>query len=151
MMERLSRYGTVPREPHEIRGSFQECRIKARISSRHIIDQDASRRTAKITLDVTDTGVTFSPGDRVVIMPSNNWTDIEKVTSVLDLEYLLEDPVPVNDAWKVYLQHMGEIYQEYGTLSVKKILRSGKLAPLTEDVVSKVALSNAFSNYASDQ
>lgn len=84
-------------------------------------------------------------------MPSNNWTDIEKVTSVLDLEYLLEDPVPVNDAWKVYLQHMGEIYQEYGTLSVKKILRSGKLAPLTEDVVSKVALSNAFSNYASDQ
>jgi len=84
-------------------------------------------------------------------MPSNNWTDIEKVTSVLDLEYLLEDPVPVNDSWKGYLQHMGEIYQEYGTLSVKKILRSGKLAPLTEDVVSKVALSNAFSNYASDQ
>jgi FAD binding domain len=151
MMERLSRYGTVPREPHEIRGSFQECRIKARISSRQIIDRDISRRTARITIDLMDTGVTFSPGDRVAIMPSNNGADIMKVLSALELEHQMEEPVPVNEAWNVYLQHMGQIFQEYGTLSIRRLLRSGKLAPLVEDVVSKVALPSEFCNTVTDQ
>jgi hypothetical protein len=147
MMERISRYGTIPREPHEIRGSFQECRIKACISSRETIDADPARRTAKVTIDLANSGVTFSPGDRVVIMPLNSSSDIGKAVNAWDLDYLGDQHVTVDASWDLYVQHMGQIYPQFGNLSVRKVLRCGSLAPLTNDVVMKVTNSpNLLSN-----
>jgi hypothetical protein len=138
MMERLSRYGTISNNPHDIRGSFQECSIKARITSRQRIDRDQCRRTADVTIEFAGSGVTFNPGDRVVIMPQNGQADIAKVVSALSLSGSLEEEVPAHGAWTMYSQHMNNVYSGWGTLSVSELLRVGKLAPLTRDVVVKV-------------
>ena len=138
MMERVSPSGSISSQPHEIRGSFQECGIKTRIISRQRIDRDRFRRTAKVTIDLVNTGVTFTPGDRVIVMPLNRRSDMDKVISAFDLSDLLDKEVPLNDSWKLYAQQMSNVHRDGQKLSVAKILRSGKISPLTKDTVIKV-------------
>jgi len=70
-------------QPHEMRGTYDECRFWAKIINRTSIDDDPHRSTGKVSIDVRNTGLTFIPGDRLAIMPLNSWTDIE-VSSTLD-------------------------------------------------------------------
>jgi hypothetical protein len=151
MKERMAPYRShISGEPHEWRGSFEECRYKARIISRENIDKDLSRTTAKVTLDISNTGVTFAPGDRLAIMPSNSWSDIEKIVIVLGLSDLMNELVPLDNAvWKRYSQHLINIHREEtaGNLSVRDILSKGKLAPLTRQMVLKVCSLMVFSDF----
>lgn len=80
MKERLEPFrsrNSLDMEPHETRGTYEECRFWARIISRESIDDDPHRSTGKVTFDVKNLGLTFIPGDRLAIMPLNSWTDIE--------------------------------------------------------------------------
>lgn len=80
MKERLEPYraeGTLDAAPHEIRGSYDECRFWAKIVNRSNIDDDPHRATGKVTFDLHNTGLTFIPGDRLAMMPLNSWSDIE--------------------------------------------------------------------------
>jgi hypothetical protein len=62
MKERLDPYrGDVKVQPHEMRGSFEECRFAARILDRQNIDGDVSRSTGMVTFDLHNTGITFQP------------------------------------------------------------------------------------------
>lgn len=147
MKERLAPYNGIMAEPHETRGTFEECRFKARIISRRNIAKDCDRKTAKVTIDVSNTGLTFAPGDRLTIMPCNSRSDIEKVVKALKLSNALDETVPLNRDWKRYAQHIKNISLS-GTLqhlSVRDILRIGKLAPLTKDLILKVCMSNLIS------
>ena len=151
MKERMAPYRShISGEPHEWRGSFEECRYKARIISRENIDKDLSRTTAKVTLDISNTGVTFAPGDRLTIMPSNSWSDMEKIVIVLGLSDLMNKLVPLDNAvWKRYAQHLINIHRKEtaGNLSVRDILNKGKLAPLTRQMVLKVCSLIVFSDF----
>jgi sulfite reductase alpha subunit-like flavoprotein len=140
--ERRAPYADITAEPHETRGTFDECSFKARIVSRQSIDEDPFRKTAKVTIDISNSGVTFAPGDRMAVMPLNSWSDMEKIVRVCNLSELLDTLVPLDGAWQRYSKHLIHVYQKEsaGNLYVRDILRRGKLAPLTKEIIMKVHL-----------
>lgn len=80
MKERLEPFraeGSQDVQPHEIRGTYDECRFWAKISQRSTIDDDPRRSTGKVTFDLHNVGLTFIPGDRLAVMPLNAWSDVE--------------------------------------------------------------------------
>ncbi|TLD33067.1 hypothetical protein PspLS_00643 [Pyricularia sp. CBS 133598] len=143
MKERLEPYrGDIP-EPNQMRGTFEECRYRAKILSRASVDNDPNRTIAGVTLDIQNTGITFQPGDRLAVMPLNSWEECAKVAAALGLdENLLEAPVELNQKWTRFLGHLKSVSRATSTavpqLTVKDILRRGHLAPLTKELVLKV-------------
>lgn len=149
MKERLEPYRTtINIEPHFMRGSYHECRFLARIHSRKGIDDDPTQTTARVTIDLRDTGMTFAPGDRLAVMPMNGWKDVEKVAGALGLVDLMDEIVPFEGdlakegkLWKDYAKHEGEIRREEVRFTVRDLLRRGQLAPITKDMVAAVGVS----------
>lgn len=155
MKERLEPYrGTNLVEPHEMRGTFEECRYKSRILSRDFVDSDPQRGLSMVTLDLHNTGVTFQPGDRLAVMPLNSWEECAKVVAALGLETMLDSSVGLGRRWGRFAEHLDAVDHGPGgkssrarVLTVKDILRRGHLAPLTKDLVLKVhAMLRASSN-----
>ncbi|KAJ4386243.1 hypothetical protein N0V93_009136 [Gnomoniopsis smithogilvyi] len=149
MKERLAPYrADIPVEPHEMRGTFEECRYKSRISSRSYVDNDPKRGIARVTLDIQDTGITFQPGDRLAVMPLNSWEECAKVAASLGLDDMLNVQVPPGKAWARFSEHLGSVSRTpTGPLTVRDILRRGHLAPLTQSLVLKIhAMLRASSN-----
>lgn len=149
MKERLEPYrADIPVEPHEMRGTFEECRYKSSILYRSYVDNDPKRGTAMVTLDIRDTGITFQPGDRLAVMPLNTWEECAKVAASLGLENMLNFQVPTNKAWARFAEHIGSVSRvPTGPLTVRDILRRGHLAPLTQDLVLKIhSMLRASSN-----
>nr|XP_036575257.1 sulfite reductase flavoprotein alpha-component [Colletotrichum truncatum]KAF6781801.1 sulfite reductase flavoprotein alpha-component [Colletotrichum truncatum] len=143
MKERLEPYNQdLTVEPHEMRGSFEECRFSSRILKRSHIDRDPVRSTGMVTFDLAKTGITFQPGDRLAVMPLNSQSEIEKVVSALSLRDILKQDVPLGShkEWKRFATHLSKVEGETfsGTLTVYDILRRGHLAPLTKPVVAEV-------------
>ncbi|GJD02427.1 sulfite reductase flavoprotein alpha-component [Colletotrichum higginsianum] len=156
MKERLEPYrGNIPVEPHEMRGTFEECRHKSRILARSFVDADRERSIAMVTLDLHNTGITFQPGDRLAVMPLNSWEECAKVAAALGLDTMLEGPVLLDRKWSRFAEHL-ETVSNHGVpnpltrtrkLTVKDVLRRGHLAPLTQELVLKVhAMLRASSN-----
>lgn len=163
MKERLDPYrGEVKVQPHEMRGSFEECRFQARIMDRQQIDNDQDRSTGMVTFDLHNTGITFQPvsispyailwihwmtvlmstqGDRLAVMPANPSYETAKVAAALGLDDLMDSVVPVEQGseWARFSKHL-EIVSKApsGGLTVKEVLRRGHLAPLTKDLVLSV-------------
>lgn len=151
MKERLEPYRTdVSVEPHQMRGSFAECRYKARILGRSFVDNDPDRAIAMVTLDIQDTGITFQPGDRLAVMPLNSWEECAKVAASLGLDEMLNVQVPVNKCWARFADHLGSVSRTpRGPITVQDILRRGHLAPLTQDLVLRIhSMLRASSNTA---
>ncbi|EUC41563.1 hypothetical protein COCMIDRAFT_105847 [Bipolaris oryzae ATCC 44560] len=140
MKERLEPFrGQRDIEPHEMRGTFEECRYRGRILSRNFVDSDPKRSIAMVTLDIQDTGITFQPGDRLAIMPMNSWTECAKVAAALGLDTMLSDPVSLDRIWTRYAAHMGAIsHTDKPQLTVIDILRKGHLAPITKKLATKL-------------
>ncbi|KAJ9602132.1 hypothetical protein H2200_013252 [Cladophialophora chaetospira] len=140
MRERLEPFrGKVTLQPHQLRGSFEECRFKARILSRSFVDTDPLRSTAMVTFGLEDTGMTFQPGDRLAIMPLNSWMEVRKVSAALGLDGLLQTKVPVSHSadWHRFAKHLKSVDRtgDDTALTVQEILRRGHLAPLTKNLV----------------
>ncbi|KAK3381069.1 hypothetical protein B0H63DRAFT_415824 [Podospora didyma] len=140
MKERLEPYrGKLSVEPHEMRGTFEECRYKSRVLSRSFVDADPSRSIAMVTLDIQNTGITFQPGDRLAVMPLNSWTECAKVAAALGLADYLDYQVPLSPKWQRFAQHLGSVSRtSTPQLTVKDILRRGHLAPITKDLALKI-------------
>jgi sulfite reductase alpha subunit-like flavoprotein len=140
MKERLEPFrGNSDIEPHQMRGTFEECRYRCKILSRNFVDSDATRSIAMVTLDIQESGITFAPGDRLAVMPLNSWTECAKVAAALGLDAMLEDPVMLDRTWTRFADHLGSISQAgRPQLTVIDILRRGHLAPLTKDLVMKL-------------
>ena len=140
MKERLAPYKEIMKEPHDIRGTFEECRFRARITELDHIDGDCERRTAKVGIDISNSGLTFSPGDRLMIMPKNNSNEVDKIVRALDLSSLLETCVPLAGGWTEYLQHMTNVYHgnRPAYLTLGELLINGALAPLSKELVVQV-------------
>lgn len=140
MKERLAPYrADIPVEPHQMRGSFEECRYKAKMLGRSFVDNDAGRNIAMVTLDIQDTGITFQPGDRLAVMPLNSWEECAKVAAALGLDDMLDVQVPVNKSWSRFADHLGSVARApRGPITVQDVLRRGHLAPLTQDIVLRV-------------
>jgi len=143
MKERLDPYHKdITVQPHEMRGSFEECRFSSRVLQRVNIDQDPVRTTGMVTFDLGKTGITFRPGDRLAVMPLNSHSEIEKVVSALGVRDILDQAVPLESHpdWKRFANHLCKVEKEKfsGTLSVHDILKRGHLAPLTRSTVMKV-------------
>ncbi|KAF2844682.1 hypothetical protein T440DRAFT_493968 [Plenodomus tracheiphilus IPT5] len=140
MKERLEPFrGTRDLEPHEMRGTFEECRYRGRILGRNFVDSDPKRSIAMVTLDIQDTGITFQPGDRLAVMPMNSWTECAKVAAALGLDSLLEQPVPLDRTWTRFANHLGSISRtSRPQLNVIDILRKGHLAPITKGLATKM-------------
>ena len=140
MRERLEPYrGKVTQQPHELRGSFDECRYKARVISRSHVDSDPSRSTGMVTFGLEDTGITFQPGDRLAIMPVNGWYEVNKISAALGLDEFLNKNVPFAQSpeWVRFAKHLKVVNKSDGEpiLTVQDILRRGHIAPLTKEIV----------------
>ncbi|KAL1591803.1 hypothetical protein SLS59_010075 [Nothophoma quercina] len=140
MKERLEPFrGQRDIEPHEMRGTFEECRYRGRILSRNFVDSDPKRSIAMVTLDIQDTGITFQPGDRLAVMPMNSWTECAKVAAALGLDAMLEDLVTLDRTWTRYADHIGAIsHSGRPQLTVVDVLRKGHLAPITKEIATKL-------------
>ncbi|KUJ15041.1 NADPH-ferrihemo protein reductase [Mollisia scopiformis] len=140
MKERLEPHrGSLQVEPHQMRGTFAECRYKARVLGRSFVDADPERSIARVTLDIQETGITFQPGDRLALMPLNGWFECGKILAALGLDEMIESPVAMNTQWTRFAQHLGSVSKiPAPTMTVKDILRRGHLAPLTKDLVVKL-------------
>jgi sulfite reductase alpha subunit-like flavoprotein/cytochrome b involved in lipid metabolism len=149
MKERLEPFrGNFDTQPHEMRGTFEECRYRCRILSRDFVDADPNRSIAQVTLDIENSGITFAPGDRLAVMPMNSWTECAKVAAALGLDSMLENPVSLDKPWSRFADHVGSITRMgRPQLTVIDILRKGHLAPLTKDLVMKLhSMLRASSN-----
>ncbi|KAI1872346.1 uncharacterized protein JN550_004065 [Neoarthrinium moseri] len=149
MKERLEPFrGKITSEPHEMRGTFEECRFRSRILTRQFVDNDPKRSIAKVTLDLQDTGITFQPGDRLAIMPLNSWEECAKVALALGVEEMLDSPVGLTGKWPRFADHLGSVARQPAPqLAVRDIIRRGHLAPLTQSLVLKVhSMLRASSN-----
>lgn len=140
MRERMEPFrGKVILQPHQLRGTFEECRFKARILSRSHVDSDPARSTGLVTFGLEGTGVTFHPGDRLAIMPTNSRLEVQKISAALGLDGFLHSTVtPVDGSdWSRFVSHLKIISRTSSdvTISVQDILRRGKIAPLTKDLV----------------
>lgn len=142
MKERLEPYrGNIDIEPHEMRGTFEECRYRSRVLSRSFVDSDPNRSIAMVTLDLQDTGITFQPGDRLALMPLNSWGEVAKVAAALGLAEYLDYQVNLNahTQWRRFAQHLKSVrHSSTVQLTVKDILRRGHLAPITKELALKV-------------
>lgn len=131
--------------PHEWRGTFEECRFRARIASRNSIDDDETRATGRVTIDMRDSGLNFAPGDRLAIMPLNSWRTVEKVVGALGLMDVLDEIVPLTapgtESWRAYSKHEAEVRRVGNAVqyTVRDILRKGHLSPLTKPMVLAVS------------
>ncbi|KAG8768914.1 hypothetical protein FRC12_005281 [Ceratobasidium sp. 428] len=127
--------------PHEWRGTYEECRFRARVVARSNIDDDETRATGRVTIDLRGSGLNFTPGDRLSIMPLNSWKIVEKVVGALGLMDVLDEIVPLSapgtEIWRAYAKHEAEVLRSGTTsrLTVRDILRKGTLAPLTKSMV----------------
>ncbi|CCA74881.1 related to nitric-oxide synthase, salivary gland [Serendipita indica DSM 11827] len=158
MKERLEPYRgaeSLDVQPQEMRGTYDECRFLAKIVKRTSIDDDPHRSTGQVTFDLENVGLTFIPGDRLAVMPLNSWSDVEKVVGALGLIDFLDVTVPLDaptaSKWKRYARHEADVKKLDSrfepSLTVRDILRKGKLAPLTKETVvmihSMVQVSSA--------
>lgn len=131
--------GNLSIEPHQMRGTFEECRYVTRILNRSHVDSDPTRAIALVTLDIQDTGITFMPGDRLAVMPLNSWEECAKVAAALGLEAHIDNPVDVTGTWSRFEQHITSVRRATPKkLTVIDILRRGHLAPITKDLALKV-------------
>ncbi|KDN61558.1 putative cytochrome b5-like Heme/Steroid binding domain-containing protein [Colletotrichum sublineola] len=150
MKERLEPYrGALPVEPHQMRGTFEECRYVTRVLSRSHVDSDPTRSIAMVTLDIHDTGITFAPGDRLAVMPLNGWGECAKVIAALGLEQHMDTPVEAGGTWARFAMHLGSVRRTAAPvkLTVCDILRRGHLAPITKDMALKIhSMLRATSN-----
>ncbi|KAK4211511.1 alpha subunit of putative sulfite reductase [Rhypophila decipiens] len=140
MKERILPYRDLAVEPHEMRGTFEECRYKARLANRSFVDADPNRSIAMVTLDIQNTGITFQPGDRLAVMPFNSWGECAKVAAALGLGDYLDHRVPLTPTWKRFSQHLASISHtsQQPELTVKDILRRGHLSPITKELALKI-------------
>ena len=140
MKERLEPFrGNIDVEPHEMRGTFEECRYRSRVLSRSFVDSDPNRSIAMVTLDLENTGITFQPGDRLAVMPLNSWGECAKVAAALGLADYLDVRVSLNPKWRRFAQHLGSVkHTSAPQLTVKDILRRGHLAPITKELALKI-------------
>jgi sulfite reductase alpha subunit-like flavoprotein/cytochrome b involved in lipid metabolism len=140
MKERLEPHrGNLHVEPHQMRGTFAECRYKSSILCRSFVDSDPERSIARVTLEIQDTGITFQPGDRLAVMPLNSWIECAKVATALGLDEMLEHHVSLDSSWMRFAEHLGSVSKiPTPQLTVKDILRRGHLSPLTQDLVMKL-------------
>lgn len=142
MRERLDPYrGEVKVQPHQMRGSFEECRFQAQILERQTIDHDTTRSTGMVTFDIQDTGITFQPGDRLAIMPINQFYEVSKIIAALGLDQMLDIIVPLEQGsvWARFSKHLELVSKQQNLgLTVKSILERGHLAPLTKDMVLSI-------------
>ncbi|KAK2025274.1 cytochrome b5-like Heme/Steroid binding domain-containing protein [Colletotrichum zoysiae] len=140
MKERLEPYrGALPVEPHQMRGTFEECRYVARVLGRYHVDSDPKRSTAMVTLDIRDTGITFAPGDRLAVMPLNGWEECAKVIAALGLEQHMNTPVGAGGTWARFAMHLGSVRRTAAAeLTVGDILRRGHLAPITKSMALSI-------------
>ena len=140
MKERLEPYrGNISVEPHEMRGTFEECRYRSRVLSRSFVDSDPNRGLAMVTLDIQNTGITWQPGDRLAVMPLNSWEECAKVAAALGLGDYLDTRVTLDEKWERFSQHLGAVaHSSTPELTVKDILRRGHIAPITKNLALKV-------------
>lgn len=140
MKERLEPHrGALPVEPHEMRGTFEECRYVTRVANRSHVDSDPARSIGLVTLDLQETGITFMPGDRLAVMPLNSWVECAKVAAALGIEEHHDVPMDVEGTWSRFEAHLAAVrHTAQRKLTVIDILRRGHLAPITKDLALKL-------------
>lgn len=156
MKERLEPFrGDIKVEPHQMRGSFEECRYRSCVLDRSFIDSDPERSIAHVRLDLHNTGITFQPGDRLAVMPLNGWQECAKVAAALGLDQVFETKPRLDATWTRFSDHLSTVSQRgslprsqaESDITVLEVLRRGHLAPLTQSLVLKVhSLLKASSN-----
>lgn len=121
------------------RGTFRECPFSASILHRVDINQDPEGMTRQVTLNLSNTGLLYQPGDRLTVMPLN--TD-EEVTNALALFNLKADEnVPLNTPdWLAHgtILTPGISKSAEPALSAYDFFQRAQLRPLTRTCVESL-------------
>ena len=102
--------------------------VPARLASREVVAQSATGPVNDIRLDLTGTGLTVRPGDRLAIQPVN---DPELVDWALaELSATGDEPVPLTRTWQAAISARTD--QEAATeVPLRELLAHAWLRPLT--------------------
>ena len=89
-------------------------------------DPGASPDVAHLSLDITDRGLPYRPGDRLGVLPENDGPRV--AATLVALRATGEEPIPLTGVWREALRYRG--YDEVETLPARDLLRCAKLRPL---------------------
>ncbi|ETN45797.1 uncharacterized protein HMPREF1541_09630 [Cyphellophora europaea CBS 101466] len=128
------------------RQDFEHCSTRARVTSRSRIDDDSDRENALVSLLVQEPhGLSFEPGDRLLVMPLNPWSEVEKIAAALGLDNSLDTAIPMygGTSWDQFARQLHpKANLQASHLTVQDVLRYGQIAPLTRSQV--YALDKTF-------
>jgi sulfite reductase alpha subunit-like flavoprotein len=86
---------------------------------------------SKVVLDVSQTGIRYQPGDRCAILPENGDELIERTLKALRARG--DEPIQLNAIWREAIA-VREGYQQARVLSLRTLLRFGRIRPITRPV-----------------
>ncbi|KPI36763.1 uncharacterized protein AB675_11784 [Cyphellophora attinorum] len=116
---------------------FTRCNTRAKVISRSLVDTDPNGATALITLATPESdGLPFENGDRLLVMPLNPWSEVEKVSAALGLENFLDVSVPLygGTSWDLFARQLGSKQSLHAPiLTVRDVLRYGQIGSLTKE------------------
>lgn len=110
-------------------------RITARLRDRTRAGSGSSGQVEGVGLDVADMGLTYRPGDRLAVLPTNDPALVERTLTLLRATG--DELVPLPPAWRIALRRRtGEEIDERAPLSL--MLAHAWLRPLTRDVTKRL-------------
>eukprot|EP00736_Rhodelphis_marinus_P005759 Rmarinus@m.13722 len=124
------------------RGTYRECAFLARIKSCEAIDSDPVCETRQVILDLTGTGLTYRPGDRIVIVPSNRSSVVSATLEALYIDG--SRSIPLTPLWRDFFSHMLQIkflrtdIEAPAAVPAKVLLQHARLAPLQREEIAEL-------------
>ena len=108
-------------------GAFPLSCHHAHVQSVGQTHQDGPDGVKHIVLDVSQTGITYQPGDRCGILPENSVRLIHRTLKVL--EAVGDEPIHLTEEWKDAI-NLRFGYENRSTITLAELLRFGKIRPV---------------------
>jgi sulfite reductase alpha subunit-like flavoprotein len=136
--EPLARWMELERQQMEF---FGRAFCSARITRRESICSDPMRRTARVVLTLTTKGLTYYPGDRLMVAPINIAGEVMATASALQRSS--NDLVPLNGIWRKHFEDWSAgsksapLRGDATRVPLGELIRHGSLRPVfCEQVVA---------------
>jgi len=95
------------------------------------IDGDTTKWVKRVTLDLSNTGLRYVPGDRCAVLPENSETLIDKTLAALKAKGY--EKITLTAEWREAMK-LRHGYEDGTTLPIRTLLRYGRLRPVERQV-----------------
>lgn len=104
-----------------------------------------------VTLDLSDTGLDYRPGDYIKLMPENGAEIIERTIKSLSAHG--HEVIELSKSWHAYLMRLSKIRADQKTLTLREFLKYAHIRPIAKSTLEKLAKlcnSNAINDLLAD-